>query len=473
MTRRPLHDLPFSGGIAPDQTWFETLSKAEPAPRAAARNLLATTMTRVNTDLLPPNLASQPETQAEPYLAVNPQDSMHLIAGYQESRFSDGGASALKFSTSFDGGTTWMEATLPRLTAAAGGSWQRASDPWVAFGPDNRVYFASLLLNLSAQSPIESAIGVSRSIDGGQNWSRPVVVHRSTADFNDKEAIVADTDPNSPHFGNVYVAWTKNLQQVLDSRLLVSRSRDGGLSWSSPKAVKKEGANVGAIPRVGPDGTVYLVWAGRELVAGSPFVIYFARGKKGGKKWSEPVVVSETRFKGVDRIREGDILPSFAVNPVNGDLYITWQDSRFTGTDQATLVHSRDGGESWSAPQRVSDGPGDAASFTTSVACNAAGEVAVSFYSLRNDPERRFWIDLYVTISRDGGVTFEPAQRVTAESFDIRFAARVDGDGFFLGDYAGLAAAETRFHLLWVSTHLASTLNPDRRQPDVFTASVE
>jgi hypothetical protein len=467
-----MHDLPFSGGIT-DQTSFETPSKAEPAPRAGVPNLLATPMTRVNADLLPSNLASQPETQAEPYLAVNPQNPLHLVAGYQESRFSDGGASALNFSTSFDGGATWTEAAMPNLTVAAGGNWQRASDPWVAFGPNNRVYYASLLLNLSAQTPSENAIGVSRSIDGGLTWSRPVEVHRSAADFNDKEAIVADTDPNSPHFGNVYVAWTKNLQQRLAGRVQVARSKDGGSSWGSPKAIKKEGANVGVIPRVGPDGTVYVVWAGRELVAGSPFQIYFARGRKGGKKWSQPVVVSESRFRGVDRIREGDLLPSFAVNPVNGDLYISWQDARWTGTDQATLVYSRDGGDSWSAPQRVSDGPDDAASFTTSVACNSLGEVAVSFYSLRNDPERRFWIDLYVTISRDGGLTFEPAQRVTAESFDVRFAARVDGEGFFLGDYVGLAAAERRFHLLWVSTHLVSRLNSERRQPDVFAASVE
>ena len=37
----------------------------------------------------------------------------------------------------------------------------------------------------------------------------------------------------------------------------------------------------------------------------------------------------------------------------------------------------------------------------------------------------------------------------------------------------GLAGAGTRFHLLWISTHLASALDPDRRQPDVFTSSFQ
>ena len=37
----------------------------------------------------------------------------------------------------------------------------------------------------------------------------------------------------------------------------------------------------------------------------------------------------------------------------------------------------------------LSDGPDGAASFTPAVAVNDAGQVAVSYYSLRNSPRRR------------------------------------------------------------------------------------
>ncbi len=460
------HDLPFSGS-----PFLATLSKAEDPPyQPAAQENVLPAMTRVNTDLLQPGPVAQPETQAEPYLAANPENPLNLVAAYQESRFVNGGARALNYSTSFDGGATWTEGILPGMSVAAGGPWERASDPWVAFGPNNRVYYVSLLFN---QSTPDNAIGVSHSSDGGSTWSSPVEVHRSTIDFNDKEAITADTYAASPHFGNVYVAWDKNKRQgseFVAQQLLVARSTDGGLTWDNPKKVKKKGSNIGAIPRVGPDGTVYVVWAGGGI-EDSQLSVFFSKSTNGGKKWSKPVELAEIRNAGVQGVRAGSFLPSFDVDPASGDLYIAWGDARWTGTDQATLIHSRDKGETWSAPQRVSDGPGNAASFTVSVACNSTGEVAVSYYSLRNDPERRFWMDVYVSISRDGGVNFEPAERATAESFDVRFAAQAGG--FFLGDYIGLAGAGAQFHLLWVSTHLPSAINPDRRQPDVFTASTE
>jgi len=44
----------------------------------------------------------------------------------------------------------------------------------------------------------------------------------------------------------------------------------------------------------------------------------------------------------------------------SGALYVAWQDGRWTGKAQATLIVSRDGGATWSKPMRVSDGPDDA-----------------------------------------------------------------------------------------------------------------
>ena len=101
----------------------------------------------------------------------------------------------------------------------------------------------------------------------------------------------------------------------------------------------------------------------------------------------------------------------------------------------------------------------------------AAGRVGVSYYSVQNDPERDFDVDVYLRASADGGVAFAPGTRVTAESFDARFSAQAGGQNF-LGDYVGLTASSRDFALLWVGTSLASVLNPTRRQPDVFAARV-
>jgi hypothetical protein len=372
------------------------------------------------------------------------------------------------YAVSSDGGQTWSEALLPGLTVVSGGPWQKASDPWVAFGPNNRAYYSSLLFN---QTSPDNAIGVNRSTDGGATWSAPVLLSRTTSDFNDKDAIAVDMFPSSPFFGNVYAAWDINVGGGSDTapqRMVVARSSDGGSTFQEPVVLRGGGGNIGAIPQIGPDGTVYLVWSGGG-VNSSVFKILFAKSRDGGVTWGPNLRLGKMRSSGVDNVRSGEILPSFAVDPINGDLYIAWQDHRWTGVDQATLIFSRDGGETWSSPARVSDGPDDAPAFTVAVAA-AGGRAAVSYYSLRNDPQRTFLVDEYVSISEDRGISFQPSLRATRSSFDIRFASQ--SGGFFLGDYAGLAGAGGRFHLLWIDTHITSAAT-GRPEPDVFTASTQ
>jgi hypothetical protein len=429
--------------------------------------------TRVNGDLLPPGGSAQAETQAEPFLAVNPENPLHLVAVYQESRFADGGARVLNHSVSFDGGQAWTEGMLPQLTPISGGPWSRASDPWVAFGPAGRVYFASLLINGPNG---DNAIGVSVSTDGGLSWGAPVLVARASAEFNDKEAVIADTFPSSPHFGNVYVAWDVNRfdarNRVKKQILAVSRSTDGGATWNRFKKLHKNKFNLAAVPGVGPDGTVYVVWTHfTSPVAPLNPQVYFSRSEDGGRGWSQATPIVTMTSRDVEGIRAGERLASFAVSPITGDLFLAWMDNRWGATSQATLSYSRDRGATWSTPQRVSDGPDDAHAFTVSVAVNQRGDVGVSYYSLRNDPARASLVDCYLNISRDGGLSFEPGERLTGQSFDLRFASQT-GE-FFLGDYIGLVGTENGFRMLWIGTDLDSEINPSRKQPDVFTAGVE
>lgn len=457
----------FSGGVIPNGDWRGPLPPEVLEAEAKIRARRTRKPRLVNRDLLVGESHPQPGTQAEPYLHVNPLDARHLIAGWQENRFDDGGAQALNVAVSFDRGRTWTESVLPGLTLVSGGPWERASDPWVEFGPDGHVFFASLLFN---ETSPENAIGVSRSTDGGRTWEDPAEVFESADDFNDKEALTVDTFPDSPHHGNVYVAWDINVADatgnVVSQDLVVARSIDGGESYQNPRRVRRGPTNIGAVPRVGPDGTVHLVWAGRRG-ADEALHLYFARSRSGGRGWSRPRVIARLAAVGVPDIRSGDILPSFAVDPETGDLYVVWQDARWSGVDQVTFTASRDGGRSWSDPSLVSAAPPDAPTFTTSVAVNGNGQVAVSYYSLQNDPQRSFLVDRYLRISNNGGESFGRAIRATRQTFDIRYAAQARG--FFLGDYVGLAGASRQFHLLWVDTRRFSSAL-ETRQPDVWTA---
>jgi hypothetical protein len=424
---------------------------------------------QVSKDLLPDDSLAQPATHVEPYLDANPASPAILLGGWQENRFESGGARASGYGASTDGGQTWSVGLIPNSTKAIGGPWERASDPWIAFGPNNRAYFANLLFN---ESNSQSAVGVSASSDGGLSWGDPVTVTLSSFDFSDKEAVVVDTFPGSPHFGTVYVAWDLNVPKggVIKQFLMLARSTDGGATYQPPVVIRKKGlANIGAIPRVAPDGSVYVVWA--SAAPSGDTILLLSKSQDGGLTWTHWRTIADFNSRSEQGIRDGAGLPSFTIDPVTGKLFVAWQDDRFGSGDQAALIQSSDGGQTWSDPLRVSDGPTDAAAFTVSVAASA-DRVAVSYYSLQNDPARRFLVDRYVRVSTDGGATFSPSVKTTPSSFDVRLAAKAGPNDSFLGDYAGLAYADGQFHVLWINSGIPSTVT-GKQQPEALTASTQ
>jgi hypothetical protein len=434
--------------------------KAKPRPPRG----LPTGVVRVSGDLLEGDGgAAQPETQAEPFLAIDPGNPNRMLAGYQEGRFDDGGCRALTLAVSSNGGRTWREALLPNLTRATGGPWQRTSDPWVAFGPGGRAYYVSLGFQ---ETQADNGVFLSTSEDGGLTWGDPVAVHLGGRNFDDKEAVVVDTRSDSPYRSRVYVAWDwvspENQQPVV-----LSSSDDGGASFSPPVFIRSQGNGVGVVPVVGPGGVLHAVWL--NFIGFSSQALVASRSTDGGATWSAPVTISSVQVSGVPSARTSEGLPSVAVDPRNGSLYVAWQDDRATpGVDHLLLSRSTDGGETWSSPRPVADGPPDAPDFTPAVAVTPEGLVGVAYYSLRNDPDRAVLVDEYLVVSRDGGQSFGKSQRVTARPWDLRDAAFTER-GFFLGDYQGLVAASKRFHPFWVGAFLPSRIDPGRRQPDALT----
>src|SRR5947209_5872302 len=148
--------------------------------------------------------------EVEPWVDVNPTDSRNLIAVWQQDRWSNGGAHGLVTAFTKDGGATWGIRT-PHFsrcaggTAANGGDYDRASDPWVTFAPNGDAYQISLSVNLFEN--FVTAILVSKSTDGGDHWSEPITLIRDTDPrfFNDKESMTAD--PTDAKF--VYAVWDR------------------------------------------------------------------------------------------------------------------------------------------------------------------------------------------------------------------------------------------------------------------------
>jgi hypothetical protein len=92
-------------------------------------------------------------SEVEPWVEVNPTNPNNVIAVWQQDRWSNGGARGLVTAVTHDGGATWSTtfahfSTCSGGTAANGGNYERASDPWVSFAPNGDAYQISLSVNL-------------------------------------------------------------------------------------------------------------------------------------------------------------------------------------------------------------------------------------------------------------------------------------------------------------------------------------
>jgi len=198
-----------------------------------------------------------------------------VIAATQTGRYYDGGSDNLCWSTSKDGGVTWpYTGCLPGITVAAGGTYERVSDPSVAYNAKHDVWLiAGLAFTVSSDT---SAISVSRSTDGGLTWANPVFASVATGTQSyDKEWIVCDNTATSPYYGNCYLQWDDygngNLIQM-------TTSSDAGITWGTVKTTSNRGTCLGGQPLVTPSGIV-IVPSGDASISN---IIAF-RSTNGGK----------------------------------------------------------------------------------------------------------------------------------------------------------------------------------------------
>jgi hypothetical protein len=433
--------------------------------------------------------------EVEPWVAVNPTDSGNIIGVFQQDRWSNGGARGLVTAVSHNGGQTWSF-TWPHFsfcaggTVANGGDFDRASDPWVTFGPNGNAY----QISLSASADLlTSAVLVSKSTDGGDTWGEPTTLIRETSafNFNDKESITAD--PTNANY--VYAVWDRSRKPgenadfnalhsfAFRGDIYFSRTTNGGASWEPARALFAPLGNMFTIGNqiaVLPNGTLVDIFT---LIRGSGFQPPFAgqffeaviRSTDKGETWSKPIVIATEESVDVRdpdtgaNVRAGEGLPDIAVDPADGTLYAVWDDGRFSGGAHEDIAFSKsvDGGLTWSMPLKVNQTPVPVHAFTSSVEVAADGTVGVTYYDFRNNTSDPSTLptDYWLAHSHDGGTTWDSETHV-AGPFDM--ATAPVARGFFVGDYEGLTTVGNTFRPFFIKTNSGNLSN----RTDAFTTSV-
>ena len=422
--------------------------------------------------------------EVEPFVAVNPTSPSNIIGVYQQDRWNNGGAHGLVAGYSTDGGATWGR-SFATFSKCSGGTYDRASDPWVTFDKDGNAY--QIALSASADL-LTSAVLVSKSTNGGASWSPPttLISETSPVNFNDKESITGDPTRK----GYVYAVWDRSKfpsdvqgtfpgqTHAVRGEPFFSRTTDAGSTWSTPRSIAPTRANVFTIGNqiaVLPDGTLVDVFEAFKGsgVQPSPNADTEAvmRSTDAGLTWSRMIEISNAETVAVldpdtgQNVRAGPDLPDIAVDRTTGTLYVVWCTGMFSGGDHddVALSKSSDGGLTWSEPVKVNQTPNGAAAFTASVDVSSDGTVGVTYYDFRsNTPAPGALTDYWLAHSHDGGATF--SERHVAGPFDIETAPRAGG--YFLGDYEGLDHAGRDFIPFFVTANSGNLAN----RTDVFAA---
>jgi hypothetical protein len=399
------------------------------------------------------NTTNQLEAQNETTIAVNPLNSNVIVGGVNDYRPAPNNDVNCGYTRSSDGGATWSSGILTGITQGSGGpfNYAAAGDPTVYYAADGTVYFVCLGFDRSYQ---RSALLITHSSNGGVTWSTPTAIVQSTTInlFHDKEMLTIDTHPGSPHFGTLYVEWTEFLNNLTSARIVISRSTDGGATWSAPAILSGAQTTVeGAHPAVAPDGTVYASWCNSNSYCQDniPSTIYVSKSSDGGATWS--AAMAATTFTGLNSPLPGNAFrvnsfPTAAVNPVNGHAYIVYADYG-SGNGNIQFIRSTDAGLTWSAPVRVNSRlPND--QFFQWMAVSPGGLIWVCYYDQSWNATN--WLDMSCSASTNGGVSFRPAIRATTQS------SNPANDGFggtFIGDYNGLGVGSNHLpHPLWTDT---------------------
>jgi hypothetical protein len=372
-------------------------------------------------------------------IAINPVNP-NILAG---------GANINNFYFSTDGGNSWGESDM----SSSLGVW---GDPVVLFDSLGNLYYAHLS-NPGTGWWIDRIV-VQKSTNNGQTWNDGVGIGQNIQpQVQDKEWLAVDLT-QSPYRGNIYISWTEfddygSSNPNDSSRIRFSKSTDEGESWSNPivisdvsgDCIDDDNTTEGAVPCVGPNGEIYVTWAG-------PVGLVFDKSTDGGETWGTDVFISDIPggwaydIPGIYRANGMPItMCDISDSPFNGDIYTCWSDQRNGSTDtDIFLSKSTDSGTTWSPAARVND---DITTrhqfFVWSTIDQSTGHLWFVFYDRRSTTNLA--TDVYVVKSTDGGSTFE--------NFRVSESPFTPTSSVFFGDYTNIAAWKGKIYPIWTRLH--------------------
>jgi hypothetical protein len=438
--------------------------------------------------------------QNEPTVAVDPTDPSVVVAGSNDYCAAIVNNEVWAgYYRSTDGGQSWSLSLVPGYpddTSDSGeaspvhGTCGASGDPTQSFDGEGNLFYAFICFNRS--KPINGGVYVARYSNHGADYDQTVLVKRGTPSglflaglFQDKINLTAD-QTDGEFGGNVYVAWSEYHAFASTNAVLVSRSTDGGDSFSRPIRVtpQEHGTASFADLAVGPDGSVNLTYVTYPSSSRPTADVWLLRSNDGGVSFGAPVHVDSielfdsNQFAGATGTVDcGDgpfacesgftfsrFFSNSAVAADETGVHVVWASELPSGQNKVFVRNSADG-TSFDDDPITLDNIDTGHQWFPDVA-SADGVLSVIFYDSRTDPaydpdippgntaeglNSGDVVQAFVAQSSDGGETWAEQVVSTAGS---NFGWMTHGSrrvGFW-GDYLYVSAVPGAVNVVWTDS---------------------
>ena len=365
-----------------------------------------------------------------------------------------------------DGGRGWLPADpVPRLPSGA----ERCYAPEVAFGRDGTLYYLFVGLRGRANTPM--GVYLTTSDDHGDTFSAPWRILGENS-FAVRMAI----DPTVGDSGRIHLVWVAAGAPpalggftAATSPVMAAHSDDGGESFSTPAQVSDAARARVVAPALalGAQGTVHVAYYDLEDDARDyqgldgptwegTWTLVSATSTDRGETFGAGVVVDDAVVP-PERVLLIFTMPAPALAADGeGRVHLAWYDARHGDWD-VFVRRSPDGGRTWEPPRRLNDDDRSNGrhQYLPRLSASPTGRLDAVFYDRRNDAEN-VRNDVYYTFSTDGGATFAPNVKVTAQPSNSRIGPTYpipSASGLIdFGSRLGLASVGERAYLAWTDT---------------------
>ena len=335
--------------------------------------------------------------------------------------------------TSSDHGSTWSS---PSVIYMAGAN-QYQVDAQVAVDPvDGKTVYVSWLQNN------KSDILVGKSTDYGATWSFITADHTNAG--TDKPILAVrgqDVYVSYDHSQTAYVAYSHN----------------GGASFTEVKINQnaKLGWSLGGGGTVTPNGYVYFSWDGYLQNGGAKgdVNLYVSKSTDGGVTWTTKLIDVSSAPPDCSAFNCGWAFLGAAMtmtSDANSNLYTLWNAGSVAGgPERIYFSKSTDGGNTWSARQDVSTAPTGTHHAFPAIAATGNGDVRIAWMDARAANGGMDRWNVYYRRSTNGGSTWSTETDISTYISGSSYIFQ-EGYRFPFGDYFEMDVDEQgTAHAIW------------------------